>query len=494
MANIDIIPTEGTPPKRATTVVLDAVDATPSFKLKVDKTTYKHQYANIYYYRLTILRRAVEEEAKARWANISGGPVYVDRVLDILKGQICWILGTVYVDMPLKPNVLEDIARDHSIPAPPSAPKYCSPQDAILLEDESGRVKLVGEKIKEAHLVTGVVVGVLGMETPDGDFEVVDFCFPGMAPMIEEPDEDSDMEVEGVSPEDEWIAAVSGLDIGAETSSSLAVQMMIEYLSGEEGGIEDRKFAAQISRLIIVGNSIAPLPSSTEPFLEEEGSKKTRGKYGAEPSTFSPHPTTILAGHLQDIGSAMPIHILPGENDPSGVILPQQPFPRAMMGPVASLPSFYCETNPAFIRVGTVGQKPLSRCILAHAGQPLNDIFKYISTPPTTSRLSMLESTLKWRHIAPTAPDTLWCLPYNGQDPFLLAGSPDIFLSGGQKKFGSKLVKEGAKSCRVVLVPEFSSTGTMVLVNLRTLDVRTRTFRAHTSGSSIPHSVKMEID
>lgn len=33
-------------------------------------------------------------------------------MLDVQQGQLCYILGTVYMDMPLKPNVLEDITKD----------------------------------------------------------------------------------------------------------------------------------------------------------------------------------------------------------------------------------------------------------------------------------------------------------------------------------------------------------------------------------------------
>lgn len=36
------------------------------------------------------------------------------RVLEVEKGKLCFIIGTVYMDMPLKPNVLDDIARDVS--------------------------------------------------------------------------------------------------------------------------------------------------------------------------------------------------------------------------------------------------------------------------------------------------------------------------------------------------------------------------------------------
>lgn len=36
----------------------------------------------------------------------------IPRVLEVVKAQLCWIVGTVYMEMPLKPNVLEDIGRD----------------------------------------------------------------------------------------------------------------------------------------------------------------------------------------------------------------------------------------------------------------------------------------------------------------------------------------------------------------------------------------------
>ena len=41
-----------------------------------------------------------------------GSPRLVPRVLEVTKGSFCIIIGTVYMDMPLKPNVLEDIGRD----------------------------------------------------------------------------------------------------------------------------------------------------------------------------------------------------------------------------------------------------------------------------------------------------------------------------------------------------------------------------------------------
>lgn len=71
-----------------------------------------------------------------------------------------------------------------------------------MLEDESGRIRLVGERLKSARLVTGVIIGALGIETNTGDFEVVDICFAGMAPQPssaeEEQDGDAAMEIDGI--------------------------------------------------------------------------------------------------------------------------------------------------------------------------------------------------------------------------------------------------------------------------------------------------------
>ena len=41
----------------------------------------------------------------------------VDRVLDVRQGELCYVAGTVYMDMPLKPNILDDISKDVRSPS-----------------------------------------------------------------------------------------------------------------------------------------------------------------------------------------------------------------------------------------------------------------------------------------------------------------------------------------------------------------------------------------
>ncbi|KAF7304732.1 Glutamate decarboxylase [Mycena kentingensis (nom. inval.)] len=463
------------PLTRPPTTVLPPTPETPSFLITTATKSYKHQYANIYFLRLSHLRSSVLEKARERWADAPGNPVYVSKVLEVQKSQLSYIVGTVYMDMPLKPNVLEDIARDNSIPPPPPLPTFYSRDDRIMLEDESGRIQLVGERVANARLVTGVIIAALGIETPSGEFEVVDICFAGLAPQVQQ---DVAMEVDDVS-KDPWIAVVSGLDVGSASPADAPIQLLVEFLTGEGGGPAMQARAAQISRLIIAGDSLAPLgaPVKQDAFEDEKESKKGR-RYGYDTTSFSPHPTLSLSAHLLDIARSMPVHLLPGASDPSGAILPQQPFPRAMFGAVSSYQSFVCETNPTYLRIAPGSDEApddtATRTLLINSGQPVNDMLKYLACPPNTP-LSIAESTLRWRHMAPTAPDTLWCHPYFNSEPFSIDGTPDIYIVGGQKQFGTKMVKDkgdDAKRCRVVAVPRFAETGIVVLVNLRNLEVR----------------------
>ncbi|EED77603.1 predicted protein, partial [Postia placenta Mad-698-R] len=503
-------PVPETPLTRPPTAVVAPSPRTPSFVLGAANRSYKHQYSSIYYVRLQVLRKYVMARARRRWHDVAGRPIYVGRVLDVIKGQLSYVIGTVYMDMPMKPNVLEDLARDHSLPAPAPRMTYCSQDDQPMLEDESGRIALVGERIRSARLVTGVVLGILGIETSGGEFEVVDICTAGMAPQpysdlnwgessagSSQEGKAEKMDVDGMcvssksyylyltqklcvetpvpgQEQDEWVAILSGLEIGSTSPADAQIQMLAEYLTGEAGGLDDQASAARISRLIVAGNSLAHILNADGTVPEEKMERK--GVYSAN---FSPHPTQTLAAHITDIARTMPIHVLPGASDPAGTLLPQQPFPRAMFGSAAAFASFTCETNPTYLRA--VSATPF-RTFLVSSGQPVDDMLKYLPSPLST-RLSIAEASLRWRHIAPTAPDTLWCHPYFGSDPFVISETPDVYIVGCQPRFGTRVEGEedmegegGVKRCRVVLVPGFRETGTLVLLNMRTLAVKTVQF------------------
>ena len=95
-------------------------------------------------------------------------------MLDIQGNQPCWCVGTIYCEMKYKPNVLDEVIND-TYGAPDLTKSYTDKEggsDEIMLEDESGRVLLVGDFIRSTPFITGVVVGILGVEAEAGTFQV----------------------------------------------------------------------------------------------------------------------------------------------------------------------------------------------------------------------------------------------------------------------------------------------------------------------------------
>jgi DNA polymerase delta subunit 2 len=112
--------------------------------------------------------------------------------------------------------------------------------------------------------------------------------------------------------------------------------------------------------------------------------------------------------------------------------------------------------------------------------------------------LDTMRKCLEWRHMAPTAPDALACYPFVQRDRFVLTRTPNVYFVGDQNEFESELAElaigpigaEGQDAAavataasssakarvRLLRVPKFSQTNTLVLLDLNTLDVETVKF------------------
>ncbi|KAI0598098.1 DNA polymerase delta subunit 2 [Biscogniauxia sp. FL1348] len=472
-----------------------------SFRLNREKS-YQQQFADMYFLRLTKLKPAVEQIASAAWADtvIGGEPCKkAERVLDVRQGELCWVSGTVYMDMPLKPDILEDVSKDRWISAPITDDKYYSEDGAISisLEDESGRVPLTGEVLKDYTLVTGCIIAVLGTENADGNLEVIDIKFPELPP---QPDRwavskqlpatngiagkpkrkvihDEDEEMTDSQPKGGKIAIVSGLSFSSnDASHALELSLLLEYLLGEALDPAAQQELSQISRLIIAGNSI----SLEDPRADEDKDKPTttnqQKKYGYDASSYNALPSQLLDEFLSALLPSMPVTLLPGARDPANASYPQQPIHAAMFpksrvyaaqpgsgGDDGSRGSWFdTVTNP------WEGEVDGWR-VLGTGGQNIDDIFKYIGSD---DRLGMMECTCRWRCCAPTAPDTLWSYPFQDDDPFVMQTCPHLYFVGGQPEFGTRVVTgpEG-QAVRLVAVPSFAASRELVLVDSDTLDV-----------------------
>ncbi|WQF79544.1 Putative DNA polymerase alpha/delta/epsilon, subunit B, DNA polymerase delta/II small subunit family [Colletotrichum destructivum] len=469
-----------------------------SFALPKERS-YQQQYADIYFLRLTSIRPAVDAAAAEAWnGTVIGGEEakHVNRVLDVRQGELCWVTGTVYIDMALKPNILEDVSKDRWISAPISTDRYYSnedDEDMIMLEDDSGRIRLVGDVLKSIHLVTGTIIGVMGSENANGELEVIDVKFPDLAPqpsrwtLTDSPSEDHNMS--GTSTPSQRpsskIAIVSGLSFsGGDASYALELSLLLEFLLGEAlTPAAQSSELAHVSRLIIAGNSIdssTSTPTTTNPAPKTATSKK----YGYDASAYNPLPSQLLDDFLADLLPSIPVTLIPGAEDPANASYPQQPihpamFPRSR--PYCAAPGaketgwLDTTTNPWEAEVD--GWR-----VLGTGGQNVDDVFKYVDSD---DRLGMMEAMCRWRCSAPTAPDTLWAYPFQDDDPFVMKAAPHLYFVGCQPEFSTKVIQgDNGQQVRLITVPSFAETKELVLVDTETLEVSKVKIMAATATAS----------
>ncbi|OAA54301.1 DNA polymerase delta subunit [Niveomyces insectorum RCEF 264] len=481
--------------------------------------SYRQQFGDMYFLRLAKIKPTVEKVAAEVFGDVVvGGEAAkkMARVLDVRQGELCWVVGTVYMDMPYKPNILIDVSIDKLLSKPSDVKKYI-PEDldddilaegrgsvAIMLEDDSGRIRLVGSPLRSVLLVTGCIIAVMGTENEDGHFEVLDIVFADLPPQpdrwqlgppppttdsgkppptkrakVENSDgkhkDDGDVNMDGNSEAGSGgstqIAIVSGLNFaGPHAPSAVPTNLLLEFLLGEALVPDLQMAAARISRLIIAGNSVAApvdpsAQTSTGAAAAAGAAAESSGgggsgthpaplpqqrKYGYDSSTYNPVPSALLDEFLAELLPSMPVTLLPGLHDPSNASLPQQPVHAAMF-PQARVFAAPTIAAQAASSPSTSTAEPGWFDTVTNPWEGEVAGWRFLGTSgqtiddihkylPGNDRLSMMEATCRWRCCAPTAPDTLWSYPYQEDDPFVLDACPHLYFVGSQPEFGTRLI------------------------------------------------------
>ncbi|KAJ2851832.1 DNA polymerase delta small subunit Cdc1 [Coemansia brasiliensis] len=413
-------------------------------EFRIGRRHYTQQYNKLYYKRLETLKPFVQKHAQHKWEKHGHKqPIQLtQKVLNVEGPEPTYIIGSIFIDTPEKPSTLEQVEKTHWITDTEFAGKYRGPDDALYLEDESGRIRLVGKAIEGISVASGVIIAAMGSETANGDFDVVDICFAGMAPQPQR----------RFSTEDKYVALVSGFNATVESPVTLEMQLLAEYLAGTMGSEEDQRRSAQIVQTVVLGQ-IIEMP---EPPLGHTEDAKVNDRKPVQ------QLLATVDAFLADIAGAMPLTLLPGKSDPADISMPQQPLHPSLFAHCKQYSGFRTATNPAYFEIdGTL--------VLASAGQNVDDLCHYAVRDETPCQLAA--RTLQWRHIAPSAPDTLWSYPFTEYDPFVVRNTPHVYVVGNQKKFDI-CVAEGTdgQTSQMIMVPGFKQSHSIVLLNLRTLE------------------------
>jgi len=408
----------------------------------------------------------------------------VRKVLELVEGQECILVGTLYKEMRLKPSILDEYVKDLDLTRSKvaSAAKFNSPDDALVLEDEAARVKLTGERLPVDTLVSGaqpqprrtprlrahrrarppgpgVVVAVRGYaEGPT--FVVTDVCYPPVPPQrpVAAIPAGAASVPPASAPDDVYLALASGLQVGAPGVDPLAATLLVEWLSGALGGRGEVTLASRVARVVLAGDLLCALPH-------------VNGHLDAKAASRHAGPLREADVLLTQLAAALPVDLMPGRNDPSNAALPQQPLHACLLPQASRYATLARVTNPHEFELGA-GEGALR--VLGTSGQNVDDLYRCTTLE---DRLALLAATLEWGHLAPSAPDTLACYPFYDRDPFQIRDAPHLLFAGNQPAYATAMHRApvGAVT-RLILVPSFATTGTIVLVNLRTLAPHPITF------------------
>jgi DNA polymerase delta subunit 2 len=327
---------------------------------------------------------------------------------------------------------------------------------------------------------------------------------------------------------------------GGSFADPLRLQQLVDWLTGCLGAAPEQSLASRVAHLIVAGGTVGALdalagapggggggaaggPGSGGPANGGAGAAggggnappSSRGASGQAAAAAALRPVRDADMLLAELASALPVDVMPGADDPcASVALPQPPLHRVLLPGASRFSSLGRAPNPCELELGGLR-------LLGTSGQNVDDVDRYsrrrpaaasaaaaaaaaegAAPPPpapfaetggAAARLDAAVATLRWGHVAPTAPDTLACQP-GADDPFVLAGRPDsavphVYFVGNQPAFATSVVREeeqqeeqggGSKAVRVVLVPSFARTGQLVLLNVRTLACHTVTFGGYT--------------
>jgi DNA polymerase delta subunit 2 len=135
---------------------------------------------------------------------------------------------------------------------------------------------------------------------------------------------------------------------------------------------------------------------------------------------------------------------------------------------------------------------------LGTSGQNIRDMLLISEVPlgPQASEadkcLFRMKQTLEMRHLCPTAPDTLRVYPFKDHDPFILESCkhnaqldlgdeepadsskttevPNVFFTGTMQSFGEQTLWQNDKFVKLISIPSFQVTNSIVLLDLETMD------------------------
>jgi len=414
-------------------------------QFRVGRKSFQTQYFPYYNARAEQMTKMVEMRAKQQW----GEDTKFQELNQIneTEGQKVCLVGVIFKYLEKHPSILKEVSEDFQFKLLEEETKFTGENDFVMLQQGKDTIRLNGE-IKVDELVNGVMIAVVGYNKDEiNSFSVEDYCFAGPMACIERP----------IPVRDQFIVIVSGLGFSKKMPLNLteSLNSLSDYLIGFNDGNSSNE-SSQVVKLIIAGNCISK-QVRIDQSKEEESVTSTQ--WAKKQKTTTADIMEMVDNWIFQIGKFIEVDIMPGELDPTSIIMPQQPLHVAVLPKSNTLNSIRCLTNPYAAKInGTY--------IMGSSGQTVDSIRAYSSFDEP---LEILKQKLIWSHLAPTAPDALYSYPFTDKDPFVIDVCPHVLFASNQDHFNVQTYKNKDQDVRLLSIPSFEEKLTCVLINLKNL-------------------------
>lgn len=379
--------------------------------------------------------------------------------------------------MPLKPSILKGV---ETILGSKKVENFVNEaEDFLILEDNSGRIRISNKSsmymkdFSSSHYVTGIIAAVKGRLDDKGVLMMEDILYNNVMNyslpkrvqstiVIEDSNRSSISSYKMQYAQNNIVAFVSGLEFGHTDytgKSALARNLLIDFFQGRLSTNEGvHNMIKRINRIIIAGNSIN---SPDDIDLVEKGSFMKQ-------DLNSRVMRTLLKNYeefdefLNTISHSVHVDVMPGSEDNSSSFFPQLPLNEIMFPVSSSNDSVNFVSNPYSCIVDDL-------LFTGTSGQNIKNIQQYSRI--SESSLDIMEKTLEWNHLSPSAPDTMRTFPINTRDPLIIENVPNVYFTGNQKSFETKISFYNQVPLRLISIPKFYSSHSIVLLDSSTLEV-----------------------
>jgi len=452
----------------------------------IGKTTWM-QYNDYYNLRLQKLRLPAMQEAHSRWSAQVGAQGFLPDLSGLSRGKFQEIVvtGVLFKDMPKRPNVVERYSThqlytiDHAELNKPLS----SEEDTLWIEDAVMRIRLDVAQEFIDRMVTGLIIAVKGTLSEKGLFTVKDtvndWCFPKQ--LLAKPLPATPVAASSSGP---FLALASGFRFGAASAECATMrESALKFLLGQSEDAAMKALGLSVQRLIFCGGMLAPEEDLLKHDREQRTAEGSPQEDAAESaSAASARSIRVRKNALRtadaffsQVASALPVELMPGQEDPTNFSMPQEPMHPYLFTEVRKCKDFKAVRNPYEASVAGLN-------VLGHSGQPVRDILR--CTRGITA-IEALTKTFDAMHLAPTSPDTMPVQPFKDRDPFLIEQVPQLLFSGGHERAetlwrpAAATDAQSQAGTQLVCVPAFHRQPAVVLVNLSDpRDVRVQTFGA----------------